>query len=298
MSDFFGRLAARALGLAQALEPRVPYRFEHAASAVPASPPDEAEEERSAKMEGAAPRARTPFEDPSFRVGERTPPAPLRTENTLRTSAPIPQPAPAAKMSGALDESQRVVRPAEPTKMSPSESVSKPTPKPMMNPLVPAMPPANAARNPRRIAAKRDEATAGSPTEVHVVHDPGESHPVRPAKSAETSVRPASLPARKPTQSKQPSTIEIRRAVGVKADHAPPILRPKEKHQRDGARATVALDKEFRREPQEPTIKVTIGRVEVRAVMEPSKPFSMPRRPASRVISLDEYLKRHEERRR
>ena len=61
MSDFFGRLAARALGLAQALEPRVPYRFEHAASAVPASPPDEPEEERSGDNGGCGPAGKDAF---------------------------------------------------------------------------------------------------------------------------------------------------------------------------------------------------------------------------------------------
>ena len=43
---------------------------------------------------------------------------------------------------------------------------------------------------------------------------------------------------------------------------------------------------------------VNAGKAEVRAVIEPPKPAARPRKPVRSAISLDDFLKRHEERRR
>jgi hypothetical protein len=64
-----------------------------------------------------------------------------------------------------------------------------------------------------------------------------------------------------------------------------------------GAWAQLSAGRE-REERPEPIVKVTIGRVEVRAVIEPPKAPARAHRAASRAIPLDKYLERHEERRR
>lgn len=64
MSDYFTRIAERAIGIAEAIKPRVPYRFEHGAFVVPTMPPTEHDEERSAEIADVDAPPTRPAEDP------------------------------------------------------------------------------------------------------------------------------------------------------------------------------------------------------------------------------------------
>ena len=57
------------------------------------------------------------------------------------------------------------------------------------------------------------------------------------------------------------------------------------------AAQTAPAERCWRGEPEQPSIKVTIGRVDVRAVMTPPAPVKVLRPSPAPALTLDEYLK-------
>ena len=147
--------------------------------------------------------------------------------------------------------------------------------------------PENERSAPLQIARTRSESPSPLPERPAAIHTPG-----APGASTIRSARPAS-PALTVTGSASRSE-EARPIV-----HAKEITRKAAADRHDVRRAVDELSSD--RKPgrhQEPTVAVTIGRVEVRAVMEPPKAPPRTRRAATNGMSLDDYLKRHEEKRR
>ena len=147
--------------------------------------------------------------------------------------------------------------------------------------------PENERSAPLQIARTRSESPSPPPERPAAIHTPG-----APGASTIRSARPAS-PALTVTSSASRSE-EARPIV-----HAKEITRKAAADRHDVRRGVDELSSD--RKPgrhQEPTVAVTIGRVEVRAVMEPPKAPPKTRRVATNGMSLDDYLKRHEEKRR
>jgi hypothetical protein len=141
---------------------------------------------------------------------------------------------------------------------------------------------------PAQIARRRTESPSPPPEKPAARHTAGASDA-----STIRSERPAS-PALVVGGSSASRSKGTRPIVNAKE-----ITRKPSAEWRDVRRAVDELSSS--RKPgrhQEPIVAVTIGRVEVRAVMEPPKAPLRTRRPATSGISLDDYLKRHEEKRR
>ena len=165
MSDYFSRLADRALGRAEVLAPRVPYRFEAGAPAVSAAPPDDSGEEPSSDLENSSPLSKPIIEiSPPARVNRPSVPTlpglQEPTRNGLgRTSAAAPQ----AGSPAATHEPQRRQRPPAPVTAPRADNPSEPKPQSVLRP-----PPTqrNERRDQSRYSAKgegADEPPRGGP---------------------------------------------------------------------------------------------------------------------------------------
>ena len=294
MSDYFSRLADRALGRVAVLAPRVPYRFETVAPTVSAAPPDDSGEEPSSDLESSSPLSKPIIEvSQSPHVNQPSVPTLPRlqepTHNALRrTSAAAPQ----AGSPQATHEPQRRQRPPAPVTAPRADDPSEPKPQSVLRPPL-------TQRNERRTSqgpAPREKAQTSRREEVRPRI---ELHPAKISKLPDGPISPASQPRSEPTPARQPvpSAPKVRRALHAETDRRIPVLHPRKKDE-PGLSAKFSNPRRRAEPPEEPSIKVTIGRVEVRAVMEPPKPAARPRKPVRNAISLDDFLKRHEKRRR
>jgi hypothetical protein len=121
--------------------------------------------------------------------------------------------------------------------------------------------------------------TPPAPSRVRGRSRPAVPDPPPPATARKTTGPSAPAPLERPVSEKDaPVVTESRR----RATPVPPLLRPARLPQR-------VLPA---RQPPEPSVRVTIGRIDVRAVKpdEPSKPRRKPK--AAQRMSLDEYLAR------
>ncbi len=310
MSDYFTRLAERALGVIETVKPRVPSRFERGAYALSLMPSVEQDDEKSAMLEEVDPPPRMPAQDPPLprpKDQDRTRSGPPRAEESPRDiiRSDLAPPAPkvpkaflAPKVPKAPGESRRASTPPVTVAAAQSESVAG------AKRHVPIDPPrpANAVVSPTRDAPAKEAARLNRRTEIHPFHARTESHPVKTSIFNETSVQVTARPVPgppAPMKPRVPSKPAVESDPHPSFDEATRVLRPRKRDEHDPAPGSPVWDRERRAEPSgEPTIKVTIGRVEVRAVMEPPKAPVQQRKAASRAIALDEYLKRHAERRR
>ena len=292
MSDYFSRLADRALGRAEVLAPRVPYRFETVAPTVSAAPPDDSGEEPSSDFESSSPLE---VLSPPPHVNQPSVPTLPRPQEPARnglgrTSAAAPQ----AGSPQATHEPQRRQRPPTPVTMPQADNPSEPKTKAVLRP-------APTQRNVRRTSqgpAPREKAQTSRREEVHPRI---ELHPTKIGKPLDAPISAAPEPRSEPTPARQPvpSAPKVRRAFHAETDRGIPVLHPRKKDEHaPGPSAKFSSPRRRAEPPEEPSIKVTIGRVEVRAVMEPPKPAARPRKPVRNAISLDDFLKRHEKRRR
>ena len=292
MSDYLRRLAERAIGVAQSIKPRAPYRFEAVADSlleIPHEPPDEV-----ARMDDAERAPDTAAQDPLSGRANMLRPTTRSSERSSVDVSPLPRTTNVTTAPTGPDK--RAMGPAKFSAVTtPSSAAIENT-----KPNAPYRPP---RRNDTSMssAAARNEHTA----RLHIARTRNESPSPLPEKPAATHAPDA----------RGASTIGSERlasralVAGGSSASGPketrPIVRAKEitrKAAADRRDVRRAVDELFSdRKPgghQEPTVAVTIGRVEVRAVMEPPKAPPRTRRAATNGISLDDYLTRHEEKRR
>ena len=296
MSDYFSRLADRALGRAEVLAPRVPYRFETGVPAVSAAPPDDSGEDASSDLENSSPLSKPVIEiSPRARANRASIPTLGEPEETTRdalgrTSAAAPQAGPPQ----ATHEPQRRQRPSVPVTAPRADDPPEPKQQSALSPILTQC-------NERRRTSQGTAPKEKAQTSRKEVHPRIELHPVQINKPPDAPISPAPQPRSepKPTRSPVPSALKVRRAFQAETDRPISILRlPKREARPPNPPAKLSSPIHRAEPPAEPSIKVTIGRVEVRAVIEPPKPAAKPRKPMRSAISLDDFLKRQEERRR
>lgn len=252
MSGFLTNLLERSRGTAEVIRPRVASMFE---------PPG---------IEAAGDWVSEPFEQSNGEPQVASPRKPAR-----HTTPPPPL---SLRVETHPDTGEvRDTKPAE----TPLENPAHVTPSPLHRPVPESAPP----RTPRRHTVSPEALATFTPAVL-----PRESRIASPRPSlAEpppaTQPRPQTIPLshESPAARKPPSTPERalpeRRAVAIPTLSPPPARRP-----RFEPAVTVA-----KAPPSEPSIHITIGRIEVRADAEPavrSKP-----RVESPVMGLNEYLK-------
>jgi hypothetical protein len=302
MNDFLGRLAARALGEAPVVKPRVRSRYEP--GGVPQAGEAWGEEvveavdrkdgrdngdsrDREGRREEAGEAA--PLEAPGERRPAPRAPVPVsqgfepRAAEPLATR-PIPEPPRAAPVGEPVEVADRPLPApaAEATPPKPGKAVRKAPPRPA--PVAAPEPPprhgepriwrpatiAEPAEPPSREPAPRRERRGGEPPPVPAVPSPS------PA-PAPVEARPAIRVSRPAQQRTEPlPTVGPRRG-------APDLVPSSE---RGGEPAA----------PEE-VVRVSIGRIDVHAG-PPATPAPVPRRPAGSRLSLSDYLKGRNERRR
>ena len=296
MSDYFSRLAERALGRVEVLAPRVPCRFETGVPAVSAAPPDDSGEDAPSDLENSSPLSKPVIEiSPRARADRASVPTLGGPEETIRdglgrSSAAAPQAGPPR----ATLEPQRRQRPSVPVTAPRADNLSEPKQKSALSP-----PPTQ--WNERRRTSQGTAPKEKAQTSRKEVHPRIEVHPAKISKPPDAPISPAAQPRSepKPTRLPVPSAPKVRRAFQAETDRPIPILGPPKREARSPDPPAKFSSPSRRVEPPaEPSIKVTIGRVEVRAVIEPPKPAAKPRKPMRSAISLNDFLKRQEERRR
>jgi len=260
VKGFLSDLLARSRGIADVVRPRVVSLFEPQAAGLPGIEGEAAPEQESETVA-------VPSEPDS---AQRRPPQEPEVQDTSTAPGRIPA-------QGEVDAVEIV--------------------EPVPSPRVSAEQPAPVAPAPMPQARARESATRGDTRALLETTDTGvgrrgkEDAGELPAVAArarhverDVSGRPAVPPATRPLepQPPRPSELAARRppALGSPVPHGllPPPRRPRFERPH----------KEERAPSSEPTVHVTIGRVEVRAVAD-----QVPRRkerPASPVMSLDEYL--------
>lgn len=149
--------------------------------------------------------------------------------------------------------------------------------------------PASPLAQPRAGTVQRPESSPAA----SAVHRPTPQHPAAPSNSGVT--KPAALrepqpvattrPRFAPSEPSRPSRPEASPRPAAVAPLPPPARRVDLAHPLPPARTSV---------PTEPTIQVTIGRIEVRAVSSPAS--AAKERTASPVMSLNEYLRQQAKR--
>ena len=294
MSDYLRRLAERAVGVAKSIAPRAPYRFETAATSLSEIPSDEPPDE-VARMddEGRTPdtAAKDPLPGradtlrPPSRSSERSPVdvSPLSHGTIVTTASTVPD-KPETGLAGSSPMTPRV-----PGATRDSKRHAQPDRSPQRNDTSKS---GAAARRERTAPAQN--ARTGSESQLP---------PLEKVAAKHTSGVPSAStigPERLAPQPFVAGRSSASRSEGTRlVAHAREVVRKPSGNGRDVRRAMDERSSD--RKPgwrQEHTVAVTIGRVEVRAVMEPPKAPSRPRRAATSGISLYDYLERHEEKRR
>jgi len=320
MSDLLARLAARALGQLPAVQPRVRSRYEPApslAAEVPSPAPALDAAEGPIATEGTA--AASPAEAPAGSLV----PARLRAKPAAPEAMPLPPVARSAEATEIAAELEgepaavaetRSVRPGMDTGSESRRAES---------PLTPERRPAAAAPERQRAIASissRSGAAGSSPAAQAVQRPPRPSQEPPPAVPAPFAA-PRSGPALPPCLADPAAAGGGRERAGIEAAGGlPPHEVPApETEAPSGAeilversplvpRATLrerpvrpgtglpATDSRRERGPTaaaEPVVRVTIGRIEVRAA--PPPPPAAILRPAAPRLTLEEYLRRRHE---
>lgn len=293
MSDYLRRLAERAVGVAQSIKPRALYRFEAVANSLSEIPFDEPpdavarmdDEERAPDAAaGNAPIGRAKTLRPPSRSRERSPVdvSPLPHTTTVTTASILPEKAETRPAKSSPATKRR------PSVMGGSNAHAQPD------------------RSPRRNERARPSAGAGNqrPAPLPVTRRASESQVPLPENVTETHASGAGA-STIGSERLAPRASVAGRSFVTRSEESQPIVHAREfvrtpaRDRRDVRRAVDGLSSDRKSGRwEEHTVAVTIGRVEVRAVMEPPKAPSRARRAATSGIPLDDYLKRHEAKRR
>ena len=301
MSDYFTRLAERAVGAAETINPRVPTRFEPAVQGAGIMLSAQQDDELTVETSRIGIQPDSSAENlPHQNINTPVLPASLGTKEQVdNVDRPVNQAAPSRKATTSeLSEPQRESMTMQPIPTTPLANASKPEVKPhnMISPL-PSM---HDMHDTKQDTTTKDKLRIDSSNNEAYIAQPEKTlHTEQLNTLAETVSLATPQSLSEHTQIQQPSTLttKVQRSSPIKPDQAPPVLTPRKKQQYDLPQ--IRADSTFESTAsalQKPTIKVTIGRVEVRAIMEPPKPPSRSRKPVKSTISLDDYLKRNEAR--
>jgi len=250
MSDFLGHLAARIVDPERAVRPRLASRFEPVSPAAPALPDNGGLQGPSLVEVRAEEPAIAPPPARSLRPATAAPAAP---EATAEEAEREPAPAPSRR---------RRARRRSGAEDAPA--LSAPLPRPRQEPL-------QAQVRPAPSRPRMGPTPSSEPDGAPAVREPADSPSSRGRRlSARDGPEPADSPAPRP-----PPTFAAPPSGTTAALLAPP------------ARAVLAPRA---KQPPEPTIQVTIGRIEVRATPPPA-PSTRPPTTAPAAVSLDEYLR-------
>ncbi len=290
MSDFLSNLAARSLGSAEVVRPRLASLFEPPRPSVASSA---GMLDGPSVFEDVVPDARPAAALEVTRLVESRPTsyAEDRGRNTQmqRTVVPAASDSPSRPTEGVrlASMSQAASAPTETGAESRPPEVPK-APPAWIHDLRPATPPPMVrALETERVRRSGPDSLAGRPA---LTHDRGDA--------SESSSRSAGSEPRRSVSEHLGSSREI----------GPPVVRRGEPTelptQRPSAPATIVVQprvapysepaspaRSRRAATPEPTIHVTIGRVEVRA-MQPAAPIAPRERRAPTAMSLEEYLRR------
>ena len=256
MSDFLGNLAARAVAPSNAIRPRLPSRFESPATAERTAL--DAEQEPSADAARIEDRGRV------SQIPFAPTPSPTMRERSIEIARPIVAAEPAASVVSPpvnvpLADPPPFVAPITPTKPQPPEKGIQPAPTPLLAP-VPTLPV-------RPVLLSQE-------TPIPATRSSRPPEPVTPREAGET-------PPRKRVEPVVPQRI-------VAVEKPPVAAAVASSPEATGAACETPA------ETAAPIIRVTIGRIDVRAVL-PSAPAPTRKAPtASPVLSLDEYLKQRD----
>lgn len=295
MSGFLDRLAARAVGAAPSLLPRVRTRFEPGTGVLAGEPRAQVEEEGVE----APPRVEAQSPAVAVRTFEPAPP---------RRSAPPPaSPRPAPRSVVPKQEAARPARPeaapAEPAPFPPrarrrEEGWAESPPA-----LRPSAPPAGlgddeddeAAAGAGTLARDRGTKSSGKPrpagphASVRAEGEPAAPAPARLRRAALTGLIEPAEPAAPAEEPRALSPLPRR----TRADDLPTVEPDRHAPLPPSLLVSSAVDDG----PSETVIRVSIGRIDVRTPPPPA-PEARPARSAGPRLSLAEYLERREGRRR
>jgi hypothetical protein len=263
MSDLFDNLVKRSAGPAETLRPKLPSMFESPAAAASAPPGDLLVEDR--EQEAPTPRAfekrrnEPKWEDVTPWVDELRPP--VKTERLVEpTTARVPTPQVARPVIAAPE-------PPEPVQATKNRE--------------------NEPEEVRRARQPKSAQPVAEQPESPVIRQPAR----RDQPLEETFRRPAraEMPAAKPRIREDSQELTPQAPLESRRHREPPepprLIEPRLTPRAEARRTVAAQARRF----EEPTIHVTIGRVEVRATLPASEPTKERRAPA--VMPLEEYLR-------
>ena len=275
MSDFLSRLAARSLGRATIVRPRLPGRFESPIGAPAATPVDlEVVEEAAAPV---GDRGRSPPRDRPATPAQRKP-----AEVGAVPLSPLPRPAKPASLASRAAPVAPPVPVAVPAPSTPSAALPPGVPPVPLAPIVPSTVPVAARLEPLPTPAPPREPLRPA---VRAVPPTAQAAPiVSPTRRELGRIEWIAPDKREDQRTTEPSADEPDvRIVAV----SPPVTMVVPRQSAEQAEPLKALPPAS---PAAPTIRVTIGRIEVRAVSPPAP--AEPRSAAAPALSLEEYLRR------
>jgi hypothetical protein len=296
MSDFLTNLIARSVGSAEVVRPRLPSLYEPLRSGHKRLP----ESDSASQWAAEAPSEETGFEiEPVADAAEevrRRPPQRLLPTVHAGDLAPSPSPNPVRRERQFEQKSSTGESPKQDELVSLATDGSVIPKTPVLGTAAIAMPqppssqPLHKPERPQSSVAGLTAISAGRTAETKL-------HPIDAQPQPKSSIQPQAPGAIPDNESKAGvarSMSSLNASIArpsAQADQSPPlpsrVMQPGEAHR---------FRPETRRVPNrvqngEPTIQVTIGRVEVRAVPEQTGRARKERSP-SPVMGLDEYLRR------
>jgi hypothetical protein len=273
MTDYLEHLAARALGQADLVRPRLPGLFE------PLDPSEAAATEpfRAQEIERPSGRAAPVDARPEPEKSVR------RSPKSASPTAAGQRPPMADPGRASIASSTSSARPSiEPQRDGPPAETAAP---PRESPL-PAVSATEVEPLPTRQAATPRAGSAASSDPGGPPSWPGPRPPAIPREPPTVAASPRGTVGGPPRSAPQ-SPIELPSPpVRPQPAQAPPKRSEPVRGERDASSPAAPA----------PTIRVTIGRVDVRALLQPAPRTAAPRRGSA--VALDEYLKQRRERRR
>ena len=286
MKDFLSQLVARSTAPALAVRPRLPSRFEAASEAagITAFPSDSTP---SAPLETKASPARTSRTSPLNSDRQQAPPTPAEPEASIASPSPQITPPPLQNHSPSRSAVSATDTPAAPAAHSSKLET-------------PASPPSSPASKSVTASVLPNPATEPQPAKPFFqpsfdsgIQPPGPTGPnsiseeafpaaaVSAAKPQPVSPTPlASAIAPTPTSGlRSQSQISYLKSPIPRPAAAPAVV----------ARPTPAPAPTAAAAPAPPVVQITIGRVELRAIVTPASPRAVP--PPAPKLGLDEYLR-------
>ncbi len=290
MSDYLSRLAARLADPAAALKPRLPGRFESLPVSRPSLDLEGADVARTDEVAATplAPRGTPPLSPaPAPAADEPRPEPSPRSPSPLEGDVGLPpQPPPTA--DDRPPGPRRAPRAAQAAETMP-EANPAPIPRP---PALFSLPSRAAEVAPTEPPPAMPTSVTPRRVEEMAEPDTGRLAPLVPR--VPVAPRPGPADSNEPLEgpTRQPTVAEAAIAADTVAQPAQPPLMPPPAYLTPAPPQTPAGSPAVPSPPQPPVIRVTIGRIEVRAVTPP--PIAPPApRPAPRPpsLSLDDYLK-------